>query len=93
MVPMAIDEGYLEAYTEDPIIWINRVLRLDGMPEEEILAILNSEDQRTIHIYMELHRERVEERLEEQLRTLDAIEQLLTSVVRVSSNPTAASGG
>ena len=58
---------------------IARALRRHEMPTEEILAVLGTEDPGVVHRYMELHRERLEERLAEQLRALAAVERLLTS--------------
>jgi hypothetical protein len=58
---------------------IARALRRHEMPTEEILAILETEDPGVVHRYIELHRERLEERLAEQLRALEDVERLLTS--------------
>jgi DNA-binding transcriptional MerR regulator len=54
-----------------------RRLRDLGMPGPEIDEILRTDDPRLIHGYMELHRERLEERLAEQRATLAGIEALL----------------
>jgi hypothetical protein len=51
------------------------------MPSKEIRAILAAEDPELVHRYMELHRERLEEQLDEQLRTLDRLEPRLTEMV------------
>jgi DNA-binding transcriptional MerR regulator len=58
-----------------------RMLRLHGMPSKEIRAILAAQDPELVHRYMELHRERLEEQLDEQLRTLDRLEPRLTEMV------------
>ena len=47
------------------------------MPGPEIDEILRTNDPRLIHRYLELHRERLEERLAEQRATLAGIEALL----------------
>ena len=58
---------------------IARALRRHEMPTEEIVAVLETEDRGVVHRYIELHRERLEERLAEQLRALADVERLLTS--------------
>ena len=61
----------------DPVIWAERVLRLHGMPEEEIRAVLDAGDQEIIRRYFELHRERLQERFDDQLRALGVLETRL----------------
>ncbi len=58
---------------------IARALRRHEMPTEEIVAILETEDPGVVHRYIELHRERLQERLAEQLRALADVERRLTS--------------
>jgi hypothetical protein len=53
-------------------------LRNVGLPGPEIDEILRTDDPRLIHRYLELHRERLEERLAEQRAVLGGIEALLT---------------
>ena len=53
-------------------------LRDLGMPGPEIDEILRTDDPRLIHRYLELHRERLEERVAEQRAMLAGIEALLT---------------
>ena len=55
-----------------------RRLRNVGLPGPEIDEILRTDDPRLIHRYLELHRERLEERLAEQRAVLGEIEALLT---------------
>jgi len=50
-------------------------LREQGMPAEELQAILRSDDRVIVRRYLELHRERLEERLAEQLQTLEHLER------------------
>jgi hypothetical protein len=52
-------------------------LREQGMPAVELQAILRSDDPVIVRRYLELHRERLEERLAEQVRTLDRLERQL----------------
>jgi DNA-binding transcriptional MerR regulator len=52
-------------------------LREQGMPAAELQAILHSDDPVTVRRYLELHRERLEERLAEQVRTLGRLERQL----------------
>jgi DNA-binding transcriptional MerR regulator len=50
-----------------------------AMPLEEIAAIVRAHDPELVHRYLELHRERLEERLAGQRRTLDRLERLLVA--------------
>jgi len=52
-------------------------LREQGMPAVELQAILRSDDPVIVGRYLELDRERLEERLAEQVRTLDRLERQL----------------
>ena len=51
--------------------------REQGMPAAELQAILRSDDPVIVRRYLELHRERLEERLAEQVRTLGRLERQL----------------
>jgi len=52
-------------------------LRDQGMPVAELQAILRSDDPVIVRRYLELHRERLEERLAEQVRNLERLERQL----------------
>jgi DNA-binding transcriptional MerR regulator len=52
-------------------------LREQGMPAAELQSILRSDDPVIVRRYLELHRERLEERLAEQVRTLERLGQEL----------------
>jgi DNA-binding transcriptional MerR regulator len=52
-------------------------LREQGMPVAELQAILRSDDPVIVRTYLELHRERLDERLAEQVRTLGRLERQL----------------
>ena len=52
----------------------DEALRNQGMPVEELRAVLHAEDPVIVRRYLELHRERLEERLAEELRILDRLE-------------------
>jgi DNA-binding transcriptional MerR regulator len=54
-------------------------LRDQGMPPAELQAILRSDDPVIVRRYLELHRERLEERLAEQVRTLERLERQLVT--------------
>ncbi len=54
-----------------------RILRRQGMPSREIRAVLAAEDPVVVRRLMELHRERLEEWLEEQERLVASIEHRL----------------
>ncbi|HEY6651770.1 MAG TPA: hypothetical protein VI364_05685 [Actinomycetota bacterium] len=47
------------------------------MPAAELQTILHSDDPVIVRRYLELHRERLEERLAEQVRTLERLERQL----------------
>jgi hypothetical protein len=55
----------------------HETLREQGMPAVELQAILCSDDPVIVRWYLELHRERLEERLAEQVRTLERLERQL----------------
>ena len=54
-----------------------RALRLEGMPEHEIRAVLDSRDPRLVHRFVELHAERLEERLAARRHALYRLEREL----------------
>ena len=62
------------------VTWAANVLRYHEMPPDEIQAVLTSDDPELIHRYLELHRERLEEWVGDQRRTLAAVERLLAEV-------------
>jgi DNA-binding transcriptional MerR regulator len=51
-----------------------RILRRQGMPPEEIRAVLAAEDPVVVYRLLELHRERLEEWIAEQRRLVTTIE-------------------
>jgi hypothetical protein len=66
----------------DPgVRWAAEVLRAQRMPAGEIGAVLAADDAEEIHRRLELHGERLQERLVEQLRTLARLESLLTEAL------------
>jgi DNA-binding transcriptional MerR regulator len=65
------------AAREDSVTWAVRVLRDHGMPPAEVHSILAADDAETIRRHMELHRERLEERLVDQRSMAGVIEALL----------------
>jgi DNA-binding transcriptional MerR regulator len=54
-----------------------RILRGQGMPPQEIRAVLRADDPLVVRRLLELHRERLRERLEEQRRLVAMIERSL----------------
>jgi DNA-binding transcriptional MerR regulator len=54
-----------------------RILRRQGMPSREIRAVLAANDPLSVRRLLELHRERLEERLEEQQGLVTSIERSL----------------
>jgi hypothetical protein len=51
------------------------------MPPEELHGLLSTDDPALVHRYLELHRERMEERLAASVETLRRIERSLTDVM------------
>lgn len=54
-----------------------RILRRQGMPSREIRAVLAADDPLVVQRLLELHRERLEEWLEDQRRLVATIERSL----------------
>jgi hypothetical protein len=61
------------------------------MPAAERHAVFGTADRRTLRRYMDLHRERLEERLIDQRAALECIAVLLTETVRTRSPQAATS--
>ena len=59
------------------VAWAERALLDQGMPPEEIDAVLAADDPRVVRRHLELHRERLVEDLSERRRTLASLERLL----------------
>jgi hypothetical protein len=68
----------------DPIGLAEHALRAHDMPQDEIRAVLTSGDPEIVRRYLELHRERLQEQLDDKLRTLDVLEAVL---VRSGDDP------
>ena len=66
--------------------WAAFVLQDQGMPPDEIHAVLATDDPDLVRTYLELHRERLEERLAAGLRTLRRIERSMPTVMLDVSN-------
>jgi hypothetical protein len=62
----------------DTVGWISSVLVRQGMPEDEVRRVLLVDDREMFRRHLALHRERLAERLDDELGTVDLIEQLLT---------------
>lgn len=58
-----------------------------GMPADEIRTIVTTADPELVRRYLELHRERLEERLAAQRRTLASVERLLSASRSRSKEP------
>ena len=58
-----------------------RILRGQGMPPQEIRALCTARDPLVMRQLMELHRERLEEWLEEQQQLVSSIEALLITAL------------
>jgi hypothetical protein len=71
-------EQPVQGIAEPGLAWVVEVLRRQAMPAEEIGAVLTADDRLTVHRYLELHRERLQERLTEEHNAVARIERLLT---------------
>ena len=58
---------------------VARTLRAQGMPRDEIRAVLSADDSEFVHRILELHEERLGERHDARLRTIREIERSLTA--------------
>jgi hypothetical protein len=65
----------------DAIAWAAPALRQYEMPPNEISAVLGADNPELVRRYMELHRERLEERLADRLRALAGLERLLVQAI------------
>lgn len=65
----------------DPIALAIRTLREQGMPRGEIETVLEATETQVLRRYMELHRERLEERLAAELRALTEVERFLAMAI------------
>ena len=57
--------------------WAETVLRDQGMPPDELLIVLTTPDRGLVRRHLELHLERLEERLATQRRRVAAIGRIL----------------
>jgi hypothetical protein len=57
--------------------WAETVLRDQGMPPDELRAVLTTADRELVRRHLELHLERLEERLVTQRQRVAAIERIL----------------
>jgi len=62
----------------DALVSAIEVLRDLDMPPDEVDAVVSADQPVIVHRYMELHRERLEERLADQVRTLESVKRILT---------------
>ena len=73
-VPETIE---LDARAFDPIAWSASTLLRQGMPDDEVRAVLSADRPEAVRQHLELHRERLEEALCGDLALVDRIEHLL----------------
>lgn len=62
----------------DPITWATRTLLRQGMPADEARRIVGAGDPEIVRRHLELHRERLAERLADDLRTVERVARLLS---------------
>ena len=60
--------------------WAETVLRDQGMPADELRVVLSTADRELVRRHLELHLERLEERLVMQRRKVAAIERILADL-------------
>jgi hypothetical protein len=75
--------GSQETTGSGGLAWVTGVLRSHGMPAEEIRALLSADDPTTVRRYLELHRERLDEWLADQVRVLAIVEDLLAATAHL----------
>jgi hypothetical protein len=74
----------------DALVPAIEVLRDLDMPPDEVDAVVAADQPVIVHRYMELHRERLEERLADQVRTLERVKRILTPAIpEAASRPPA----
>jgi hypothetical protein len=66
----------------DSVAWAIGRLWEQGMPSDEIAAIVAAQEMQLVYRLLELHEERLEEQLMDQRRVLGRIELLLTEAIR-----------
>ena len=84
---LAIAAQRTQTRSGDPIGWDDLLsaaheLRRLGMPPTEIHTVLVSDDQDVVRRLMELHRERLQERLADDVATVGRIEASLSEAIR-----------
>jgi DNA-binding transcriptional MerR regulator len=67
--------------TVDPVLAAETTLLEQGMPIDEVCELLRADDPTTVRRHLELHRERLVERLGEQRRAVDRVERVLVGGV------------
>lgn len=65
----------------DALVSAIEVLRDLDMPPDEVDAVVATDQPVIVHRYMELHRERLEERLADQVRTLERVKRILSPAI------------
>ena len=75
---------YMRSIERHPRTEAGRSLRRLGMAPEDVAGILAEDDPEMVRHRLELHRELLVERLDEELSTIDRIERVLTAGVSAS---------
>ena len=76
MITEHLDRGY--KVDSGSRSWAATVLRDQGMPADELRVVLTNADRELVRRHLELHLERLEERLVTQRRRVAAIERIFT---------------
>src|SRR5206468_3340126 len=61
--------------------WAVETLRDLKMPSDDMIVILGTDDPEVVHRHLDLHRELLEERLDEQRQALVRLERILTDAI------------
>lgn len=81
-------EGAADPIGREAIAFAVRTLRRQQMPLKEISAVIDADDPKLVRRHLALHREWLEERLADELRTLAGVERFLVrALVSLRESP------
>ena len=66
------------------LAWAEMVLRDQEMPPDELRVVLTTPDRELVRHHLELHLERLEERLSTQRRRVAAVERIVAEAIEAS---------
>jgi hypothetical protein len=77
-----------EGASSASLAWAEIVLRDQGMPPDELSVVLTTPDRELVRRHLELHLERLEERLVEHRRNVAAVQWILGSALLAETSAT-----